>query len=100
MSILQAADLIMVGALGSAAIAAVSIFIPLRLVLLTVARSMASAVTILTANKFGAKDFFSIKILLRQALTLCFVVMGVFHIAFFCFFERLCHNKWLIFDEK
>lgn len=89
MSILQAADLIMVGALGSAAIAAVSIFIPLRLVLLTVARSMASAVTILTANKFGAKDFFSIKILLRQALTLCFVVMGVFHIAFFCFFEKI-----------
>ena len=51
MTFLAAADLIMVGVLGAKAIAAVSIFLPLRLVLLTVSRSLASAVTILTANK-------------------------------------------------
>ena len=56
MTVLQAADLVMVGALGSSAIAAVSIFMPLRLVLLTFARSLASSITILTAGKFGAGD--------------------------------------------
>ena len=54
MTFLAAADLIMVGVLGPRAIAAVSIFLPLRLVLLTVSRSLASAITILTANKFVA----------------------------------------------
>lgn len=89
MSILQAADLIMVGVLGSTAIAAVSIFIPLRLMLLTLARSMASAVTILVANKFGAKDFLGIKALLRQSFFICILAMGILHITFFCFFEKI-----------
>ena len=47
MTVLQAADLVMVGALGSTAIAAVSIFMPLRLVLLTFARSLASRFSLL-----------------------------------------------------
>lgn len=65
MTFLAAADLIMVGVLGAKAIAAVSIFLPLRLVLLTVSRSLASAVTILTANKFGSGQYSSINVLLR-----------------------------------
>ena len=77
MTVLQAADLVMVGALGTAAIAAVSIFMPLRLVLLTFARSLASSVTILTANKFGAGDEEGIKDLLRQSLTITILVMGL-----------------------
>lgn len=89
MTVLQAADLVMVGALGSTAIAAVSIFMPLRLVLLTFARSLASSFTILTAGKYGAGDVAGIKALLRQSLTITILVMGLLHIGFFCFFEEL-----------
>ena len=89
MTVLQAADLVMVGALGTAAIAAVSIFMPLRLVLLTFARSLASSVTILTANKFGAGDEEGIKALLRQSLTITILVMGLIHLGFFYFFPEL-----------
>ncbi len=89
MTLLQAADLVMVGALGSAAIAAVSIFMPLRLVLLTFARSLASSITILTATKFGAGDEEGIKALLRQSLTLTLLLMGLLHVGFFAFFPQL-----------
>lgn len=89
MTVLQAADLVMVGALGSTAIAAVSIFMPMRLALLTFARSLASSITIITANKFGAGDKDGIKALLRQALTITLLVMGVLHLGFFVFFEQL-----------
>lgn len=89
MTVLQAADLVMVGALGSTAIAAVSIFMPLRLVLLTFARSLASSITILTAGKFGAGDEAGIQALLRQSFTITLLVMGLLHIGFFCFFKEL-----------
>lgn len=89
MTILGAADLIMVGALGTAAIAAVSIFLPLRLILLTFSRSLASALTIVTANKFGAGEHASIKVLLRQGFVVSFVGMGLLHIIFFAAFEEL-----------
>lgn len=83
MILLASADLIMVGTLGPAAIAAVSIFLQPRLVLLTVARSMASAVTLLTANKFGAGHTHEINKVMRQAALLSLVVMGVLHVVFF-----------------
>ena len=89
MTFLAAADLIMVGVLGPLAIAAVSIFLPLRLVLLTVARSLASAISILTANKFGAGEYTSIKALMRQSFTVSFLLLGVLHIAFYILFDRL-----------
>lgn len=89
MTLLAAADLIMVGVLGSKAIAAVSIFLPLRLVLLTVARSMASAVTILAANKLGAGEIAGIKALLRQSFTMSLVVLALLHLLFFLFFEPI-----------
>lgn len=89
MTVLQAADLVMVGALGSTAIAAVSIFMPLRLVLLTFARSIASSITILTANKFGAGDEEGIKALLRQSFTLTLLIMGLLHLGFFALFAEL-----------
>lgn len=89
MTFLAAADLIMVGVLGPLAIAAVSIFLPLRLVLLTLARSLASAVTILTANKFGECNHIGIKILLRQSLTVSVIILGVLHVAFYLAFSKL-----------
>ena len=89
MTFLAAADLIMVGVLGAKAIAAVSIFLPLRLVLLTVSRSLASAVTILTANKFGSGQYSAIKVLLRQSFTVSGVLLIVLHLLFYGFFEKL-----------
>ncbi len=89
MTFLAAADLIMVGVLGAKAIAAVSIFLPLRLVLLTVSRSLASAVTILTANKFGSGQYSAIKVLLRQSFTVSSILLVVLHLLFYCFFEKL-----------
>ena len=89
MTFLAAADLIMVGVLGAKAIAAVSIFLPLRLVLLTVSRSLASAVTILTANKFGSGQYPAIKVLLRQSFTVSSILLAVLYLLFYCFFEKL-----------
>ena len=89
MTFLAAADLIMVGVLGPLAIAAVSIFLPLRLVLLTVARSLASAISILTANKFGAGKYTCIKVLMRQSFTVSLLALGVLHVAFYIFFDWL-----------
>lgn len=89
MTFLAAADLIMVGVLGPLAIAAVSIFLPLRLVLLTVARSLASAITILTANKFGAGQYIGIKLLLRQSLTVSVTALGILNLAFYLLFDWL-----------
>ena len=62
---------------------------PLRLVLLTFARSLASSITILTAGKFGAGDEAGIQALLRQSFTITLLVMGLLHIGFFCFFKEL-----------
>ena len=56
MILLSNADIIMVGSLGTAAIAAVSIFTQPRMVLLTVARSVAAAVTLLIAERFGRQQ--------------------------------------------
>lgn len=89
MTFLAAADLIMVGVLGAKAIAAVSIFLPLRLVLLTVSRSLASAVTILTANKLGSRQHSAIKVLLRQSFTVSSILLVVLHLLFYSFFEKL-----------
>ena len=89
MTFLAAADLIMVGVLGAKAIAAVSIFLPLRLVLLTVSRSLASAVTILTANKFGSGQYSAIKVLMRQSFTVSSILLVVLHLLFYGFFEKL-----------
>lgn len=89
MTLLAAADLIMVGVLGPKAIAAVSIFLPLRLVLLTVSRSLAAAITILTAHKFGAGDTGGIRVLQRQSFTVSLSALLVLHVAFYLAFDTL-----------
>ncbi|MGP1407761.1 MAG: MATE family efflux transporter, partial [Selenomonas sp.] len=53
MNLLSMADLIMVGALGTLSIAAIGIFEQPRMVLLTVARSFASVLVLLTARRVG-----------------------------------------------
>ena len=56
MIFLSNADIVMVGMLGTGAIAAVSIFTQPRMILLTVARSVAAAVTILIAERYGQEQ--------------------------------------------
>lgn len=51
MILLSAADLIMVGPLGAGAVAAVSIFLQPRLVLLCFSRSIANALALMVAKK-------------------------------------------------
>ncbi|MBQ1890529.1 MAG: MATE family efflux transporter, partial [Selenomonas sp.] len=78
MILLSSVDLIMVGVLGTAAIAAVSIFTQPRMMLLTVARSLASAVTVLTAEHFGGGRREQAAAIMRQSLGLgAFVLLGL-----------------------
>ena len=83
MIFLSNADIIMVGTLGTAAIAAVSIFTQPRMMLLTVARSVAAAVTILIAERFGRDRHDTYGDVLKKTMVLVVVVLGVAHIFFF-----------------
>lgn len=89
MSFLASADLIMVGALGAVSIAAVSIFAQPRMILLCFARSIASAVTLLTARKAGAQDVAGVSELLRKSLFLAGIFMGLLHILFYFLLEKI-----------
>lgn len=89
MSFLASADLIMVGALGAVSIAAVSIFAQPRMILLCFARSIASAVTLLTARKAGAQDVVGVSELLRKSLFLAGIFMGLLHILFYFLLEKI-----------
>ena len=89
MSFLASADLIMVGALGAVSIAAVSIFAQPRMILLCFARSIASAVTLLTARKTGAQDVAGVSELLRKSLFLSGIFMGLLHILFYFLLEKI-----------
>lgn len=89
MILLSSVDIIMVGWLGTTAIAAVSIFTQPRMMLLTVARSVASCVTLLTAQYFGRSDHAAIERLLRQTLLLTVVVLGLAHILFWLNLDSL-----------
>ena len=80
MILLSNVDLIMVGVLGASAIAAVSIFTQPRMMLLTVARSLAAAVTLLTAEYFGGGRLLRAGRVLRQSLFLGAIIMLVLHI--------------------
>ena len=65
---LSAADIIMVGALGVTAIAAVSLFSQPRLMLLVFARSIAAALTLLVAQCIAARRAAEAGQFLRQTL--------------------------------
>ena len=89
MILLSSVDLIMVGVLGTAAIAAVSIFTQPRMMLLTVARSLASAVTVLTAEHFGGGRREQAAAIMRQSLGLgAFVLLGL-HLLFGAYLPSL-----------
>ena len=83
MVLLSSVDIIMVGALGTAAIAAVSIFTQPRMMLLCVVRSVAAVLTLLTAKKFGEKRLSEVPALLSRTLFCVVLLMGALHLLFF-----------------
>ena len=86
-------DLILVGTLGTASIAAVSIFTQPRMMLLTVARSVAAAVTVLIAKRFGENRHEECGDILRKTLVLVVIFLGLAHVGFFVFIEDIL--RWM-----
>ena len=89
MIFLSNADIVMVGMLGTGAIAAVSIFTQPRMMLLTVARSVAAAVTILIAERYGQERHDSYGDVLKKTMVLLVAVLGLAHIAFFVHLDAI-----------
>lgn len=89
MVLLSSVDIIMVGVLGTAAIAAVSIFTQPRMMLLCVVRSVASVLTLLTAQKFGQKKLEEVPALLARTLFCMLILMGALHVFFFLHLEGI-----------
>ncbi len=89
MVLLASADLIMVGTLGTLSIAAVSIFLQPRLILLAFSRSLASSVTLLVSKNAGAGNRQNTVDVMKKSLTLCAVFMGILHILFGLFLQDI-----------
>ena len=89
MVLLSSVDIIMVGVLGTAAIAAVSIFTQPRMMLLCVVRSVASVLTLLTAQKFGQNKLEEVPALLARTLFCMLILMGALHVFFFLHLEGI-----------
>ena len=89
MIFLSNADIIMVGTLGTGAIAAVSIFTQPRMMLLTVARSVAAAVTILIAERFGQDRHDTYGDILKKTMVLVVIFLGLAHIGFFIHLDSI-----------
>ncbi len=89
MILLSNVDIIMVGTLGTAAIAAVSIFTQPRMMILCVARSFGSVVTLLSARHFGAGNIRNADRMLGQSLWFGGGLLLVLHVLFFLYLENI-----------
>lgn len=89
MILLANVDLIMVGRLGMAAVAAVSIFTQPRMVLLTLSRSLAAVLTLLAARHYGRKELALAGSLMKQSLFFWGIVLGSAHLLFYCRFDEI-----------
>lgn len=89
MILLASTDLIMVGALGALSIAAVSIFLQPRLILLCFSRSLASSVTLLVSKSAGAGDTGKSSDVMKKSLLLCAIFMGILHLIFYFFLQDI-----------
>ena len=89
MVLLSSVDIIMVGVLGTAAIAAVSIFTQPRMMLLCVVRSVSSVLTLLTARKYGEKKLQEVPALLGRTFFCMVFLMGALHLLFYRYLEGI-----------
>lgn len=97
MSALSAADIIMVGVLGTAAIAGVSIFTQPRMMILCVTRSIAAALTVVVAERFGAGDRDGAGRLTTQTVSISAALLTVMHIGFYIYLEKIL--RWMGADD-
>lgn len=97
MSALSAADIIMVGVLGTAAIAGVSIFTQPRMMILCVTRSIAAALTIVVAERFGAGDREGAGRLTMQTMAIAAALLTVMHMGFYVYLENIL--RWMGADD-
>lgn len=89
MILLASTDLILVGALGSLSVAAVSIFLQPRLILLCFSRSLASAVTLVSCNYAGRGEKEPSADLLKKSLFLGALALGLLHGLFYIFLKDI-----------
>lgn len=89
MILLASTDLILVGALGSLSVAAVSIFLQPRLILLCFSRSLASAVTLVSCNYAGRGEKEPSADLLKKSLFLGALALGLLHGLFYLFLQDI-----------
>lgn len=89
MILLASTDLILVGALGSLSVAAVSIFLQPRLVLLCFSRSLASAVTLVSCRHAGKQEKEPSADLLKKSLFLGALALGALHLLFLFFLKDI-----------
>lgn len=89
MILLASADLIMVGTLGAVSIAAVSIFLQPRLVILCFTRSLASSVTLLVSRDAGRNDRTNASDILKKSIFIGAIVLLLIHIIFYLFLEDI-----------
>lgn len=89
MILLASTDLILVGALGSLSVAAVSIFLQPRLILLCFSRSLASAVTLVSCNYAGRGEKEPSADLLKKSLFLGALALGLLHGLFYLFLKDI-----------
>ena len=89
MILLASADLIMVGTLGAVSIAAVSIFLQPRLVILCFTRSLASSVTLLVSRDAGRNDRTNASDILKKSIFIGAIVLLFIHSIFYLFLEDI-----------
>lgn len=89
MILLASADLIMVGTLGAVSIAAVSIFLQPRLVILCFTRSLASSVTLLVSRDAGRNDRTNASDILKKSIFIGAIILLFIHGIFYLFLEDI-----------
>lgn len=89
MILLASADLIMVGTLGAVSVAAVSIFLQPRLIILCFSRSLAAGVTLLVSRQAGRGDTSKSADILKKSVFVGTLVLVPLHILFYVFLEQI-----------
>ena len=89
MILLASADLIMVGTLGAVSIAAISIFLQPRLVILCFSRSLSAAVMLLVSREAGRDDRREAADILKKSLFAGTAVFICIHALFYLYLEDI-----------
>lgn len=89
MILLANVDIILVGKLGVDAVAAVSIFTQPRMMILTLARSLSAALTLIAAKHYGRGDKVAACAMLQNSIVVWGFLLLIVHILFFQYMENL-----------